>query len=180
MNVADAYRRHEHEGRLLFVQVDHLSGELLGDALGRLWAAGATNVQLLPTLAKKGRPGQLLLIDVRPGGLAAIEEVLLAELGVHGWHAVKTEHVHVETEMVEREIDVKTRSTVIHARLVGKRRKNGREIMIEHDACSALKEKVLAEAGLRIPLRELVSLAKVALNQPGRGCIDLSDREAAE
>ena len=168
--------RHEQEGRLLFVQVDHLSGEVVGDALSRLWSAGARNVQLVPTLAKKGRPGQLVLIDVGAKELEAIEQVLLSELGVHGWHSVKTEHVWIATEIVELDVEVKTPTSVLHARIAGKRRSNAREVAPEHDSCVALKERLVAETGLRIPLRELVPLVRNALNHGGRACIDLRER----
>lgn len=173
------YERHEREGQLLFVQVDHLSSEILGDALTRLWSAGATNVQVVPTLAKKGRPGQLLIIDVGANKLAAIEETLLSELGVHGWHAVKTNHVYVATEIVERDVEVKTPSYILRTCVAGKRRRNSREVIPEHSSCVTLKETLATEAGIHIPLRELVPLVRNALNQD-HASIDLRERTDAE
>ncbi len=169
--------RHEEEGRLVIVQVDHLSGELLGDALGRLWASGARNVQLLPTLAKKGRPGQIVMIDARARDLAAIEEALLAELGVTGWHTIETRHVCFATEIVTQDVEVRTPSTVLRAQVAGKRRRGGAgSVVPEHDSCVALREKLAAEANFRVPLRELIPLVREALNASGRAAIDLRGR----
>ena len=64
---------------LLLVQIDDAPGELLGDVVRTLGEMGAKNVQLLSSLAKKGRPGYVLLIDIlaqqeaeaKKGGAAA-------------------------------------------------------------------------------------------------------------
>ena len=47
----------EKKSRLILAQVDHLSGELLGFAIGRIMELGAGNVQLIPTITKKTGPG---------------------------------------------------------------------------------------------------------------------------
>ena len=88
----------EESGSLIIVQIDHLSGEMMGEIWGQLSSKGAKNVQLLSTLTKKGRPGQLLLIDISPEKISELEEFLVSELGVNGWHRLLTEHVHVEID----------------------------------------------------------------------------------
>lgn len=170
--------RHEREGRLLFVQIDHLSGELLGEALTRLCSAGAMNVQLLPTLTKKGRPGQLLLVDVRQDKLDSVEEALLGELGVTGWHRLTTQHVYVGTEIITRDLTVLTPIGVLHEQVAGKRLTNHPSpVTPEYGSCVALRERLLAECGVRVPLRELVRLVSSALNNDGKTRIDLSSQQ---
>lgn len=166
--------RHQHEGNLLFVQIDHLSGELLGEAITRLCAAGAANVQLLPTLTKKGRPGQLLLVDVRHDKLPSVEETLLAEFGVTGWHRLATEHVFFGTENLERNLTILTPARTLYGKVEGKRLKDPPgPIVPEHRSSVALCERLLAECGMRVPLREMVRLISGALNGDGEPKIDL-------
>ena len=41
------------EAVLFLVQVDHLSGEILGDVVDSFYAAGAKNVQIISSITKK-------------------------------------------------------------------------------------------------------------------------------
>jgi uncharacterized protein (DUF111 family) len=170
--------RRQHEGSLLFVQIDHLSGDLLGEALTRLCSVGAMNVQLLPTLTKKGRPGQLLLIDVRHDQLASVEETLLAEFGVTGWHRLVTQHVVFSTENLSRNLTVLTAAGTLREQVEGKRMTNPPgPVVPEHRSCVALCERLLAECGMRVPLREIVRLVSGALNGDGEPRIDLRGKQ---
>jgi hypothetical protein len=151
-----------------------MSGELLGEALTRLCSAGAVNVQLLPTLTKKGRPGQLLLIDVRHDQLASVEETLLAEFGVTGWHRLATQHVSFRTENLNCNLTILTPAGTLREQVEGKRLTNpSGPIVLEHRSCVALSEKLLAKCGLHVPLREVVRLVGGALNGDGDPRIDL-------
>jgi uncharacterized protein (DUF111 family) len=168
----------ELEGRLLFVQIDNVSGELLGEALTRLCSAGATNVQLLSTLTKKGRPGQLLLVDVRQDKLNSVEEALLAELGVTGWHRLTTQHIYVSTEIINRELTVLTPVGVMYEQVVGKRLANSPgSVTPEYSSCVALRERLHIECGVRVPLRELIRLVGGVLNNEGMTSIDLRSQQ---
>ena len=42
--------------------MDHISGEIMGDAAGRLLQAGALDVSWIPVFMKKGRPGYRLSV----------------------------------------------------------------------------------------------------------------------
>ena len=54
----------EKNTQILYVQVDRVDGEAAGYLIEEIYAAGAGNVQLIPSLTKKGRPGYILFIDV--------------------------------------------------------------------------------------------------------------------
>ena len=41
----------------------------MGSVIEYLYDAGACNVQVIPTITKKNRPGYLFLIDVKSGSL---------------------------------------------------------------------------------------------------------------
>ncbi|MCK5418002.1 MAG: DUF111 family protein, partial [Desulfobacterales bacterium] len=54
----------QKKSRLIFAQIDHIPGDVLGFAMERLMELGAKNVQLIPTITKKNRPGNIMIIDV--------------------------------------------------------------------------------------------------------------------
>ncbi len=54
----------EGKARLILAQIDHVSGEITGFAIGKIMELGANNVQLIPTITKKNRPGSIIMIDV--------------------------------------------------------------------------------------------------------------------
>jgi pyridinium-3,5-bisthiocarboxylic acid mononucleotide nickel chelatase len=64
---------------LLETNLDNTTGETIGHAADRLWAAGALDVSLTPIQMKKGRPGVLLSVQSRPADADKLEAVLFAE-----------------------------------------------------------------------------------------------------
>lgn len=173
--------RHEREGILLFVQIDHLPGDLLGEALSRLCSAGAKNVQLLPTITKKGRPGHVMIVDVTQDRVSSVEEILLSEVGVTGWHALATNHVYFSTEIVDFDLAVLTPNGVLRHQVSGKRlAKEDGDLVPEHRSCLELRERLSAECGMLVSLRELVRLVGEALNSGVQHSIDLRNRNGGD
>jgi uncharacterized protein (TIGR00299 family) protein len=64
---------------VLSADLDDASGEEVGALSGRLRAAGALDVIILPSIMKKGRPGTRIEVLVRPAEADALEGVLLHE-----------------------------------------------------------------------------------------------------
>lgn len=64
---------------VLSTDLDDASGEEVGALSGRLRAAGALDVIVLPSVMKKGRPGTRIEVLVRPAEADALELVLLRE-----------------------------------------------------------------------------------------------------
>ncbi len=145
---------YEIKGNILFVQVDHLSGELIGTAIEDFYEAGARNVQVIPTVTKKNRPGHLFLIDAPQDRLAAVESLIL-ELGSSGWHLIETAHRHVATEIRDVEVTFETPEGpfdfAVRVKVV---RGHGENMRPEHSSCLALRE-ILGMKGVRIPLKDL-------------------------
>jgi uncharacterized protein (TIGR00299 family) protein len=77
---------------VLETNLDDASGEVIGHAVDRLWAAGALDVSLTPIQMKKGRPGVLLSVQARPCDGARLEAILFQETTTLG----------VRRSMVER------------------------------------------------------------------------------
>ena len=145
---------YEKKGNILCVQVDHLSGEMIGTAIEDLYEAGAMNVQVIPTVTKKNRPGHLFFIDVPNGRNSAVESVIL-DLGSSGWHLFETRHRHVATEIRNMEVAFETpEGPFVFNVQVKIMQDYGERIHPEHSSCLALRE-TLRKKGVRIPLKDL-------------------------
>lgn len=151
-------------GLLFLVQVDHLSGELLGSAIEYLYAAGARNVQILPSVTKKNRPGQSIIIDASDSRAVDIERVIVEELGSTGWHRFVTEHRHLPVELISKRIKVETSNGPLDFEISGKMIKNQPEsVRPEHASCLAFQRALKERAGLEAPLGEIYLKAANAL-----------------
>jgi len=97
----------EKEGLILVVATDSLSGEELGYAINGLQEVGAYNVNLIPTITKKNRPGQLMIVDLPVKNENAVGNFLVKEFGILGYHRIKTEHVFEQINFIERKLSVR-------------------------------------------------------------------------
>lgn len=135
------------QGVLLYVQVDHISAEILGSAIESLYYAGALNVQVLASITKKNRPAHVVIIDLRPESIDEVERVIVEELGSTGWHRFESEHRHVPVELIQKEIRIQTESGDFEFIAEGKQIKNRPEtIRPEHRSCVEL-QRILKEKG---------------------------------
>jgi uncharacterized protein (DUF111 family) len=78
---------------VLETNLDNASGETIGHAVDRLWAAGALDVSLTAIQMKKGRPGLLVSVQSRPADADHLEAMLFAEtptLGVRRATVMRT------------------------------------------------------------------------------------------
>ncbi len=155
------------DGKLFFVQIDHLTGELLGHIIDCFYEAGAKNVQIVNSMTKKNRPSYLIFIDGTKAEAAEIERVILEECGSSGWHRIDTCHRHTKVSVLTREIKVRTekgaydftaRGKVIHG--------DAKNIRPEYDDCVKLKELLREKEGRAFSVRRLqMELAELFRNE---------------
>jgi uncharacterized protein (DUF111 family) len=142
-------------GLVFMVQVDHLSGENLGQVIGYLYDAGASNVQIIPTITKKNRPSHLFIIDCRKDYADGIEEIIIRELTSGGWHRIDTEHRHLRTDIIKCPVEVVSGESrfkfTVEGKHIGDDRSN---IRPEHQNCTELKNEVFQKLGKHISLTE--------------------------
>lgn len=142
---------------LLLVQVDDASGEVLGRALNDLLGLGARNVQLVPTLTKKGRPAHLLLLDAFPENLPHLTAYLAGELGIWGYHLIPTEHRHLDVSFREVTIRLADGRGELALLCRVKEIRDGDRLVglkVDHDFLCHLRDR-LKEAGVECSLRVL-------------------------
>jgi len=138
---------------LLETNVDHLSGEVLGNIFERLLEAGALDVTLTPVIMKKNRPGQLIRVICRENEYERILEQLFSETGTLGVRIFPQVHRGVlERRIMEAEVDIKGRRTArFKVGLMGSRVVNAR---IEYEDA----RRISLETG--IPLRDVIEMSE--------------------
>ncbi len=163
--------------RLLMAQVDDVPGELLGEFMRRVEALGALNVQAVPTVAKKGRPGYLLYIDVPAALEHEVGVLLAAELGTWGYRVLEGQHRHFDIARIDVTLSVSvggdTHAFQLRAKTISDAGVTLR-VKAEHDDLAAIAGR-LAEAGQRVPLAVLKAAVESRLHaDPARTRVSVS------
>jgi uncharacterized protein (DUF111 family) len=146
---------------LIMAQVDSASGENIAHVMTGIHDAGAHNVNLVPSLTKKGRPGYLLIIDAPAPALPQIENLLVTELGLLGWRRLVSQHISLPTKISQHNLVLELKRKRVRLKVPFKiaRASDGRTIeSVDYQFCLDVKRRLKAELGADIPLRELRSL----------------------
>lgn len=160
----------EKEARLIFAQIDHVSGEVTGFAIEKIMELGARNVQLIPTITKKNRPGNIMIIDTDNGHEKEIERFLASELKVSGYHRIATSHIFHAVTYKEKDIILraggKSKTYRCRVKCIG-------DVMeplsldIEHDFLVEMQRTLKEDFGLCISLYEIRTLIESRLKASG-------------
>ncbi|MFQ5815277.1 MAG: nickel pincer cofactor biosynthesis protein LarC [Candidatus Hydrothermarchaeaceae archaeon] len=90
---------------VLETSVDDVSGEVLGYTLERLYEVGALDVQIIPTITKKNRPGYIIEVVCEVGAEETMADVLISETGTLGIR-ISTAHKRFQLERELKNVDV--------------------------------------------------------------------------
>ena len=152
------------EGIIFIVQVDHLNGEIMGSIFDMLYSAGALNVQCLQTNTKKNRPGNIFIIDVLPEREDSVESIIIEELGSTGWHRLTSDHRHVPTEIIKKDLEISVGSSRFTFTAEGKLVKGNLDTARpEHRNCMELKDKIKLLTDMDFPLKVIYTKLQTAL-----------------
>ncbi|MGB9593050.1 MAG: LarC family nickel insertion protein, partial [Anaerolineae bacterium] len=136
---------------LLECNLDNVTGEALGYAMERLFAAGALDVWFTPIQMKKNRPGVILSAIAAPGEADQLAEVVLRETPTLGLRWLEAERRTAErhTETVRTPWgEVRVKVKVLDGEVILRRP--------EYEDCA----RIAREHG--IPLEDVVRAALVA------------------
>lgn len=153
----------EKNRQLMFVQIDRLDGETAGYLIDQIYASGADNAQLLPSLTKKGRPGYLLMIDVPDDLRGEMERLLVEDFCITGWHLIPSRHVFKETEHKKKRISICGNSHRMTVSVPYKYIQGSNAVILEHDFCVRLRQRIKDEFFSNISLVEVKEKLKSAL-----------------
>ncbi len=155
---------------LMLAQVDHASGEVLGFAIERIMERGAHNVQLIPTITKKNRPGHILIIDAEAAKEESIAEFMVKELKVTGYHRVDTTHIFHRVTYVKKKLKIKTVGKIktfqCEVKLIGDPEKPV-SMDIEHDFLVDVQRLVKEQMRCLISLNDLRTMIESKLRETG-------------
>jgi pyridinium-3,5-bisthiocarboxylic acid mononucleotide nickel chelatase len=131
---------------LVEANVDDVTGETLGHAVGRLLAEGAHDAWITPIVMKKGRPAHTVSVLADVSRLDHLRRVLAAETGTLG--ARGTVYTRWPARRRFEEVDVAGHPVRMKV--------SAGRVKVEHD------DAVRVATRTGVPLREIVSLAEEA------------------
>ena len=148
----------EKDARIILAQVDPVSGEVLGFAIERLMEMGAHNVQLIPTITKKNRPGNIIVIDTDERHEEPIADFLSRELKISGYHRIHTSHVFHRVTFVEKSLHLningKSRTLQCKFKIIGDPTAP-LSVDIEHDFLVEVQKIISSISDTHISLNDL-------------------------
>ena len=156
---------------LLMAQVDDAPGELLGATTDLLVELGVKNIQLLPSLTKKGRPGYVLMIDTLAEDEMKVAGILAAELGVWGYRVLQSVHKHFDIRKYQSTLEINafgtTKTFPLHVKRIFNEG-NFVRVKAEHDDLNAICA-VFRSENLTLPLATLKNRVETAVgnDEPG-------------
>jgi uncharacterized protein (TIGR00299 family) protein len=149
---------------LLETNLDNATGEIMGHAVDRLWAAGALDVALTPIQMKKGRPGILLSVQSRPIDAAKLETILFRETPTLGIRSMPV----LRTVLARENLTLDTHYGPIAGK-VATLPDGSRRFTAEYEAC----HRIAAEK--QVALAEVLAEAQTAWNR-SRGQVATATR----
>ena len=91
---------------MLETNVDDVSGEVLGNVVGRLMAAGAKDVSLFPGLTKKNRPTSLVSVMCSEEASGRLAGLLMAETGTLGVRISASERIVAQRRHLKTDVTI--------------------------------------------------------------------------
>lgn len=158
-------RFYSKKGLIFFIQVDHLTGEVLGDVIDSFYQAGAKNVQVFSTVTKKNRPAHVIMVDATEAVASAIEEVIVEECGSSGWHRIESCHRHTDVTYLSQPVIIHLKDTSLKFIIKGKQIADDKQLIRpEYDSCIQIRNE-LKKHQVSISLRRLQSLLSKSFSE---------------
>lgn len=152
------------EGIIFIVQVDHLTGECIGQSIDEFYKAGASNVQVIPSITKKNRPSYIFFIDCKPKFSDSIENIIARELTTGGWHKINTTHKYLNNQIIRKDITIIYKQKSIKFTVQAKEI-NHESIKPEYDNILELKKKMNEVFEKEFSYNEIYNLVEIIFTE---------------
>jgi len=143
---------------ILETNVDDVTGEVLGHTVDKLMEEGALDVTIIPTIAKKNRPGHLLRVISKSHMNDKLLETIIRETGTLGVRTLPYVHRHiVSREIIPVDVDFEGKIRPVRFKVA----KIGEEIVnvtVEYEDA----KKIAEEMG--IPLKDIIRIINQKVN----------------
>jgi len=91
---------------VLETDVDDISGEILGNFLRNMESMNILDIQIIPSITKKNRPGHIIKVLCRPEYRFELIEKIMEELGTLGVRFDTVNRVCIERTIEKRDIEI--------------------------------------------------------------------------
>ncbi|NYB51547.1 MAG: nickel pincer cofactor biosynthesis protein LarC [Methanobacteriaceae archaeon] len=143
---------------ILETNLDDVTGEVLGNTMDRLMEEGALDVTIIPTIAKKNRPGHLLRVITRSDLNNILTETIIRETGTLGVRTIPYVHRNiVNREIIPVEIEIKGVPQKVHLKvaMIGDEMVN---FTVEYEDAKKISRK------MGIPLKDVIRIINQKAN----------------
>jgi uncharacterized protein (TIGR00299 family) protein len=135
---------------ILETNLDDVTGEVLGHTVDRLMEEGALDVTIIPTIAKKNRPGHLLRVISKSHMNNVLLETIIRETGTLGVRTIPYVHRNiVNREIIPVQVDLngEIRTVRVKVAKIGEEKVNA---TVEYEDARKVSEE------LQIPLKDVI------------------------
>jgi hypothetical protein len=143
---------------ILETNLDDVTGEVLGHTVDRLMGEGALDVTIIPTIAKKNRPGHLLRVITKSNMSDVLSEIIIRETGTLGVRTIPYVHRNiVNREILPFEVDFDGQLEKVRVKVA----KIGEEIInvtVEYEDARRVSEE------MGIPLKDVIRIINQKVN----------------
>jgi len=140
---------------MLETNVDDVTGQVLGNLIDELLAAGARDVCIIPATMKKGRSGSIIQVIAKPEDSDALARKMIEETGSLGIRIIPVKHrLIAQRKMDKVEITINGRVFTIAVKIARDLRGVLLNISAEFEDC----KKAARESG--VPVKEVIRKAE--------------------
>ncbi len=140
---------------MLETNVDDVTGQVLGNLIDELLAAGARDVSIIPVIMKKGRSGHIIQVIAKPEDSGALARKMIEETGSLGIRIIPVKHrLIAQREMDKVEITINGRVFTIAVKIARDLRGVLLNISAEFEDC----KKAASLSG--VPVKDVIRKAE--------------------
>ncbi len=122
---------------VLETNLDDVSGELLGHVIEMIMSNGAKDTFVVPTIAKKGRPGHIISVICDHHNVEKLVNILISETGTLGVRIRTTERFIVPRKITNLKVKIHNFDFLIRYKIAGK------SFKIEYDDIKKVSKKLM-------------------------------------
>lgn len=140
---------------MLETNVDDVTGQVMGNLIEELLAAGALDVAIIPATMKKGRSGSIIQVIAKPEDSDKLARKIIEETGSLGVRIIPIKHrLIAQREIGKVDVTINNRAFSIGVKIARDLRGTLLNISAEFEDC----KKTAQESG--VPLRDVIRLAE--------------------
>ena len=159
-SIKDNLRKYSEQISVLETNVDDISGEILGNFITTFENEEALDIQIIPTITKKNRPGHIIKVFCHPQHTFKLIDKIINELGTLGVRYNDISRICINRKIEKRNIKINDKIFEIDYKISYIESDKGLEIINIKPEYEDLK-KISEETGLTIKKIQLLVNAEV-------------------